>query len=166
MFRTAFSLDRAHANFTVLSSLLVVVTLVLAAVFLPHDGRLPVIALVLGALALSWMMGPSALVVEGAELRIERRAWRPLRVALSSVESAAPVSELGRRRVRVLGVGGFFGSYGLFASDKLGRFRLYSTRCGQAVIIRRNDGSLPIVVTPDDVAGTIAAIDQRPIVRF
>jgi len=119
---------------------------------------------VLGAvLALSWAMSPRALVVDGGELRVERRAWRPLRIPLASVVSASPLDRLGPGTLRVFGVGGFFGSYGLFSNGDLGRFRLYATRAGQAVIVRRTGSDLPLVLTPDDVAGTIGAIDRRPL---
>ena len=121
---------------------------------------LAILGVVLG---LSWAMAPRALVVDGGELRVERRAWRPLRVPLASVASAAPLDRLGRGTLRVFGVGGFFGSYGLFSNGDLGRFRLYATRSGQAVIVRRTGSELPLVLTPDDVAGTIGAIDRRPL---
>jgi hypothetical protein len=113
------------------------------------------------ALLLSWAMAPRELVVQDGELRIERRAWPALVVRLDEVQSASPLDSLGGGVIRVFGVGGFFGSYGLFRSNALGRFRLYATHRGQAVLVRRVDG-LPIVLTPDDVAGTIDAIDRRP----
>jgi hypothetical protein len=31
------------------------------------------------------------------------------------------------------------------------------------VIVRRTGSELPLVLTPDDVAGTIGAIDRRPL---
>jgi hypothetical protein len=108
-------------------------------------------------------MSPRALVVDAGELRVERRAWPPLRIPLATVASAAPLDRLGRGTLRVFGVGGFFGSYGLFSNGDLGRFRLYATRAGQAVIVRRTGKELPIVLTPDDVAGAIGAIDRRPL---
>jgi hypothetical protein len=114
-------------------------------------------------LALAWAMSPREVIVDGEELRVVRRAWWPLRVSLSAIAAASQLDSLGARPVRVFGVGGFFGSYGLFSTRLLGRFHLYSTRRGQAVLVRRNDDRLPIVVTPDDVAGTIAAIDRRPL---
>ena len=114
-------------------------------------------------LAASWAMSPVALVVDGGELRVERRAWRPLRVPLARVASASPLERLGAGTLRLFGVGGFFGSYGLHSNGDLGRFRLYATRSGQAVIVRRTGGQLPIVLTPDDVAGAIGAIDRRPL---
>jgi hypothetical protein len=105
-------------------------------------------------------MSPHALVVEDDVLRIERRFWPALRVSLATIEKASPIASLGKGVLRTGGVGGFFGSFGLFRSDDLGWFRLYATRRGQAVVIRRN-GRLPIVVTPDDVGGTIDSVDPR-----
>ena len=112
--------------------------------------------------ALAWAMSPTALVVDGGELRVERRAWRPLRVPMASVASASPLAALGRGTMRVFGVGGFFGSYGLFHNRTLGRFRLYATRAGHSIIVVRTGNALPLVLTPDDVAGAIGAINGRP----
>jgi hypothetical protein len=143
------------------------VAAVVAAAFALAEWRAPgasriAMAVVVGALGLSFMMAPRALVVEAGELRIQRRLWAPLRVPLADVDSAAPLGSLGAGVLRLFGVGGFFGSYGLFWSAKLGRFRLYATRSGQAVLLTRKGGLLPLVMTPDDVAGAIDAIDRRP----
>jgi hypothetical protein len=119
-------------------------------------------AIGLVTLAFAWAMSPCEVVVDKGELRVVRRAWPPLRVSLTAIAAAMPIESLGTRGIRLFGVGGFFGSYGLFSSNALGRFRLYATRRGQAVILRRTDEKLPIVLTPDDVAGTIRAIDRRP----
>jgi hypothetical protein len=162
MFRTAMSLDRTQRRLTVLVAALLVVSTTIVFVSKAELG-LGVVALLVVVLAIAWAMSPRELVVDGGELRVERRAWPPLRVPLSSVACAAPLGRLGGRTLRVVGVGGFFGSYGLFSNAELGRFRLYATRAGQAVIVRRRGDELPIVLTPDDVAGTIEAIDRRPM---
>jgi hypothetical protein len=162
MFRTPLSLDRANRILTLVSSAIVALVLVIAL----RTGRtepLALVAVVVVALGLAWAMAPRALVIDDGELRIERRAWRSMRIPLASIASASPLGTIGKRALRLWGVGGFFGSYGLFWSDALGRFRLYGTHRGQAVLVRRNDGRLPLVLTPDDVAGTIAAIDKRPL---
>ena len=119
-------------------------------------------ALLAVVLMLAWAMSPSGVVVYAGVLRIERRAWRPLRIPLASVASASRLDGLGAGTTRVFGVGGFFGSYGLFSNGELGRFRMYATRSGQAVIVRRTGGELPLVLTPEDVPGAIEAIGGRP----
>lgn len=159
MFRSSLSLDRTHRILTVVSSAIVAVVLGVALSTRQPPAGLAA-AFVLAVLAVAWAMGPRELVVEGGEMRIERRAWRPLRVPLSQVESAAPLESIGRIGVRLAGVGGFFGAYGLFWTTALGFFRLYATRRGQKVIVRRR-GALPIVMTPTDVAGAVDAIDPR-----
>jgi hypothetical protein len=161
MFRTPMSLDASQRKMTLIVSALLVVSLVVV-VAVKATAGLGIFAVLGVVLVLAWAMSPTALVVDGGELRIERRAWRALRVPLSSVESAAPLTKMGAGTLRLFGVGGFFGSYGLFSNGELGKFRLYATRRGQAVLVRRTGGELPIVLTPDDVAGAIAAIEGRP----
>lgn len=155
------SLDGRNKKLTLLVG---VIVLVAFTAVLASGARLgvPVLGLLAFVLAASWAMAPRALVVDGSELRIERRAWSALRVPLWQVESAAPLSDLGAGTLRLFGVGGFFGSYGLFSNGQLGKFRLYATHGGQAVLVRRRGDELPIVVTPDDVAGAVAAINRRP----
>jgi hypothetical protein len=162
MFRTGMTLDRTHRRLTWISSALIAVALVVSFASGARLGE-GVLAFVAAVLLLAWAMSPRALVVARGELRVERRAWPALRIPLAAVVSASPLDRLGGGTIRLFGTGGFFGSYGLFRSDALGRFRLYATRTGQAVIVRRAGSELPIVLTPDDVAGTIDAIDRRPV---
>jgi hypothetical protein len=162
MYRSPMTLDRKHRTLTAIVFGLVAVSLAVVVVTGAHVG-LAVFSVLGVILGLSWAMSPRGLVVDGGELRIERRAWPPLRVPLASVASASPLDRVGEGTLRVFGVGGFFGSYGLFSNGNLGRFRLYATRVGQLVLVRRTGEQLPIVLTPDDVAGTIEALDRRPL---
>jgi hypothetical protein len=160
MFRSSLSLDRNNVISTALVTGLVGAAALVSLV--PGVGPAWRAAwLAVAVLAIAYAMAPRELVVEGAELRIERRLWPALRVPLSDVERASSIDSLGTGVVRVGGVGGFFGSYGFFRSGTLGRFRLYATRGGQALLISRR-GAVPLVVTPDDVAGAVVAIDRRP----
>jgi hypothetical protein len=161
MFRTDMTLDRSNRIFTGIATVILVVVVVVAQCS-GHTHPLALIGVVI-ALGLAWAMAPRALVVDDREVTIERRMWPALRFPREDIASAAPVVTLGKRALRLWGVGGFFGSYGLFWSDTLGRFRLYGTRRGQAVIVVRKGSLLPVVVTPDDVAGAINAIDTRPV---
>jgi hypothetical protein len=161
MFRTPMSLDDKNRKLTLIVCAIALVSLTAVVV---SGARLGVLTIgILGVvLGFSWAMSPRALVVDTGELRVERRAWSPLRIPLSQVASASPLADVGAGTLRVFGVGGFFGSYGVFSNGQLGRFRLYATHGGQSVLVRRRDDELPIVLTPDDVAGAIAAIDGRP----
>jgi Bacterial PH domain len=157
MFRSAMTLDGRNRNMTAIVGGAVLVAIAVTLVTRPLVGLA-----VLAVLALVWAMSPTALVVDGGELRIERRAWRPLRIPIASIRGASPLFALGGGTLRLFGVGGFFGSYGLFHNGRLGRFRLYATHAGEAVVVQRVDGALPLVLTPDDVAGTLGAINRRP----
>jgi hypothetical protein len=160
MFETRMSLDASHRNLTILTSTFVGIGAVVAA----RAGSRPggaVFVFGCAVLLLAWAMAPRGVAVGDGELLVLRRAWPALRVPLATIREAAAVDSLGKRAIRLFGVGGFFGSYGLFSTDTLGRFRLYATRRGRAVILRRNDSKLPIVLTPDDVPGTLGAIQRR-----
>ena len=120
---------------------------------------LPVLGLVVIGLAAAWAFAPTALEIDGGALRICRRAWRPVEVPLMSiatVETTPPTLGCG---VRLFGVGGFFGSYGLFWTRNLGRFLAYVTRRGPSVLVRRR-GALPVLVTPDDPETFIRTLRQ------
>jgi len=160
MFRTPLSLDRYNLVSTAILS-----AILAGAVVVTWMTGVLVAALFGGALvaasAVVFAMSPRALVGARDEVRIERRLWLPLRIARVEISQASTLKSLGRGIVRVGGVGGFFGSFGLFRSADLGTFRLYATRAGHALRIERGE-AMPIVVTPDDVQGALAAIEAPP----
>lgn len=166
MFRATMTLDRTRRLVTLCVGSIVGVAagaaLVAPAAF-PSRGGIPPWAVVgpvlaIVVLAFAWAMSPCGVVVDGGELRVERRAWPPLRFPLSAIAGVSIVDSPARGAVRLFGVGGFFGSYGLFSSSALGRFRMYATRGGPGVVVRRKGGDLPIVFTPDDAAATVHAM--------
>ena len=53
------------------------------------------------------------------------------------------------RSIRVFGVGGLFGYFGLFRNSRYGTMIWYATRRDQFVVIERSNGRT-IVLTPDD----------------
>jgi hypothetical protein len=157
MFRTGMTLDRANRILTFVVSAVVLFAAVWVLAARPRFGGLP-LALTGAVLLCAWAMSPRALIVDAGELQIVRRAWPSLRVPLAEIATAEPLDRLGAGTLRLFGVGGFFGSYGLFANAALGRFRLYATRRGPAVLLRRRSRQLPLVLTPDDAAGTLRAL--------
>jgi hypothetical protein len=151
------SLDGATRASTLLGLGVVAASLVLGLARAPGGWSTFMPAALVVVLGITWAMAPRGLVVTQNELRIERRAWASIRVPLASVERADALDWPSWRAMRLFGVGGFFGSYGVFHSESLGRFRLYATKRGRAVLVRTRSGQA-LVLTPDDVAGTIAAI--------
>jgi hypothetical protein len=156
MFRTGMTLDRTNRAMTLLCAFVVLG----AFVGLSARGGAVMLLLVpvVVVLGFAWAMSPCEIVIDARELRILRRAWRPMRIPLAAIASATPLDHLGVGTIRLFGVGGFFGSYGVFTNAALGRFRLYATRRGAAVVVRRRDGKPTIVFTPNDAAGTMKAL--------
>lgn len=116
--------------------------------------------LLLPALGICWALAPTGIAVDGSALRIERRGWRALEIPLGEIaalESAPAVRLL--HTVRLFGVGGFFGTFGLMWSRSLGRFRAYATQNAPSLLVRRR-GALPVLVTPDDPQSLVAALRQ------
>jgi hypothetical protein len=162
-FRSPMTMDRGQQRLTLVVTFVVVAAAVASfwsSVAAGRGLRGASFALIISPVMLfAWAMAPSAVVVDADELRIERRAWRALRVERWTIEGVSSVALPSRGAIRLFGVGGFFGSYGLFSSRALGRFRLYATRSGPAVLIRRSGGRLPLVLTPDDLEGAVRALE-------
>ena len=162
VFRSPMTLDWRQRWLTLIVSVAITGGLLAPSLWLPVVGRrlllTPLGLAVVLVLLLAWAMAPVALVVEAGELRVERRAWKPLRLPLSTVAAVSLLDAPVRGAIRLFGVGGFFGSYGVFWSRALGRFRLYATRSGPGILVRRSGGSLPIVLTPNDCDGAVRAM--------
>ena len=110
-----------------------------------------------------WALAPTALAIDGDALRIERRAWWAIRIPLREI--AALESTAGMRAfntLRLFGVGGFFGTFGLMWSRPVGRFWAYATRTAPSLLLRLR-GSLPVLVTPDDPDAVVAALRQAGV---
>jgi hypothetical protein len=161
MFRTPMTLGRAQRLTTTVAVALAIalVGIILATAGPPARFGLAVLVAVL---VLSWAMSPCAVVVAGGELRVQRRAWPALRVHVTAIESVTPLSLVSLRHdgaIRLFGVGGFCGSYGLFRTRSLGAFHLYATHGGEGLLVRLRDRARPLLITPDDVTGTLRALD-------
>ncbi len=164
------TMDRTHRRITLAAivALAGVVAAILAGSTLPPV-PLPVtrylvptvLVLVVVPLTVAGMMAPRAVELSGSTLRIERRAWQPLVIRLVDVVAVERGPELGMfRSLRLAGVGGFFGSYGLFWTRGIGKHRLYATRLGPSVLVRRRT-AVPVVIAPDDAESLRAAIAER-----
>jgi hypothetical protein len=114
----------------------------------------------------AFAMAPKAadVDVEGAELRVCRRLWKPLRIAFADLERVepGPATTLSNA-VRLLGVGPFFGTFGLLHVIGFGRVRGYLTRSGPTLLLRRTGDALPVLLTPDDPAAFTAALQAAGV---
>jgi cytochrome c biogenesis factor len=79
--------------------------------------------------------------------------YRPFRNKFYGTESIQTVSIVAKEELkwsmRVFGVGGLFGYFGLFRNSRYGTMIWYASRRDQFVVIERSNGKT-IVLTPDD----------------
>ncbi|HEX9049756.1 MAG TPA: PH domain-containing protein [Anaeromyxobacter sp.] len=109
---------------------------------------LAVSALAGGTAVGAWALAPRAFEIGGGVLRIVRngRIWTA--IPLAEIRSAGEVGpEVLEGAIRILGVGGLFGSYGVFRSPALGPLRLATTRSTGLVLVRT--ARVAHVLTPD-----------------
>jgi hypothetical protein len=101
-----------------------------------------------GAAIGAWGLAPRAFEIGGGALRIVRNGWIRTTIRLADVRSAGEVGpEVLQGALRLVGVGGLFGSYGLFRSPALGPLRLDATRGTGLVLVRT--ARMAHVLTPD-----------------
>jgi hypothetical protein len=101
-----------------------------------------------GAAIGAWALAPRAYEIGGGALRILRNGWLPTSVPLSEIRSAGETEpETLQGALRVLGVGGLFGTFGLYRSPALGPVRLDTTRGAGLVLVRT--ARRAHVLTPD-----------------
>jgi hypothetical protein len=100
-------------------------------------------------LSLTYGFSPKGYALEDGQLVI----FRPLQNKLYATTDILHVSIVDRKELknslRVFGVGGLFGYFGLFRNSRYGTMIWYATRRDQFVVIERSN-SKAIVLTPDD----------------
>ena len=100
-------------------------------------------------LILTYGFSPKGYALEDGQLVI----FRPLQNKLYATTDILHVSIVDRKELknslRVFGVGGLFGYFGLFRNSRYGTMIWYATRRDQFVVIERSNGKT-IVLTPDD----------------
>ncbi len=111
--------------------------------------------LVSGVLFVTGAYAPVGAQVSGEVVRIERRHARAVEIPLARVHGVEILAAAGGFR-RVAGFQGPGISYGRFASRELGEFELYDWG-GPAYVLLQTDRG-PVVLTPDDPDGFVAAV--------
>ena len=116
-------------------------------------GVLLCVAILLGTAVFS-VQGYS---VAGGDLLVHRLGWaKRFSLAQASRVAFEPNATVGS--VRTFGVGGLFGFYGRFRNAVLGSYTAYATDPSRTVVLEL--GGKTIVVTPDDPARFVAAVEQ------
>ena len=147
---------RSYYAMTMDRALRITTRIVWGAVWLPPAGALAAVyfggaarrdgaALGWGAAAVAVFLGlvlyftralaPRGLILDDVDLTVDR-AMSPLTIPLREVTEArkAAPEEL-KRAIRLFGASGFYAHYGWFWTKQLGRFRMYSRRLNDLVLV-------------------------------
>jgi hypothetical protein len=100
---------------------------------------------------------PRGYAVGPGGVTVERRA-HVVTIPFVSIREVAMLDPKVFLR-RVGGVGGFFGYFGLYQAEGLGRVSLYATRSDARVLLATDSGS--VVVTPAEPERFVAAVRAR-----
>lgn len=108
-------------------------------------------------LAITWALHPQDYEVTAEGIRI-LRPYKSITIPTSSIQGiqAIETSDL-KYSMRLFGSGGFFGYFGLFTNQKLGRYHIYAGNRQNPVLILTEKKKY--VLTPTDAAGFIAAVE-------
>lgn len=96
----------------------------------------------------SWAFAPRGFVVGNGRLRILRNGWVSVTVPLAEIRSVSLLdADVLRGSLKLLGMRGLFGYYGLYRSPVLGSYRLHATRGSGLVLVRTQQHNH--VLTPE-----------------
>ncbi|HUW62454.1 MAG TPA: PH domain-containing protein [Candidatus Bathyarchaeia archaeon] len=117
-------------------------------------------ALFFGIFVVIAAYSPKGAVVSPDGISIVKRWTRPVVVPESQILSLERIDRsVLRRTIRLMGAGGFLGSWGYFSCKKLGTFRAYLTNSESLVLIRTVSEGL-FVISPENPADFIACAES------
>jgi hypothetical protein len=110
-------------------------------------------------LLLTYGFSPKGYAIEDRQLVIHR----PFKNKVYTSEEMQTVTLVDKKELkqsmRVFGVGGLFGYFGLFRNSRYGTMIWYASRRDQFVVIERSNGRT-IVLTPDDPNSFVSEFNQ------
>jgi cytochrome c biogenesis factor len=110
-------------------------------------------------LLLTYGFSPKGYSVQDGQLVI----YRPFRNKFYETAGIQTVTIVAKEEMkwsmRVFGVGGLFGYFGLFRNSRFGTMIWYASRRDQFVVIERSNGRA-IVLTPDDPSSFVSEFNQ------
>ncbi len=99
----------------------------------------------------AWALAPRGFAIGEGRLRILRNGWPSTDIRLDAIRSVALLDpDALRGSLKLLGMGGLFGYYGVFRSPVLGSYRLHATRGGGLVLVRAEGRTLVLTPEPPD----------------
>ncbi len=111
----------------------------------------------------AWALAPRGFAIGDGRLRMLRNGWPSFKVRLEDVRSVAILEPNALNgSLKIFGMGGLFGFYGLFRSPTLGSYRLHATRSGGLVLVRTATHTHVLTPDPpDDFAEALLAAAPR-----
>jgi hypothetical protein len=98
-----------------------------------------------------WALAPRGFAIGDGRLRILRNGWPSTVIPLDAIRTVGVLDpDALRGSLKLLGMGGLFGYYGLFRSPTLGSYRLHATRAGGLVMVRTEGRTLVLTPEPPD----------------
>ena len=105
----------------------------------------------------AWGLAPRGFAIGDRRLRLLKNGWPSTEIPLDEIRTIALLDQDALSgSLKILGMGGLFGYYGLFRSPTLGSYRLHATRAGGLVLVRT--GSRTFVLTPEPADGFAEAL--------
>jgi membrane protease YdiL (CAAX protease family) len=111
----------------------------------------------------AWALAPRGYAIGEGRLRILRNGWRPVEVRLDEIRAVSLLDpDALRGSLKLFGMGGLFGYYGIFRSPSLGSYRLHATRGAGLVLVRTSAHTHVLTPEPpDDFAEALLAAAPR-----
>lgn len=103
-------------------------------------------ALIVVVLAGTWLYAPQYYILTD-DAFIIKRAIKDVSISFSDISGTSSKDSLPM--MRMMGVGGMFGWYGLFSSGDLGKVWAYCTQQNHLVFIKTKNG-YPVIISPDE----------------
>ena len=115
-------------------------------------------AALLAVYMLCYGFAPQGYEIDETHLTI-KRPLRGIKLPLASITGAAAIDRAQLKwSLRLCGVSGLFGFYGLYWKSGMGVYRLYAANCANLVLVRTDR---VYVLSPDDAAGFLETLRPR-----
>jgi len=115
-----------------------------------------VVVVLLPVFAITWALHPQDYTVNEQGITI-KRPYKSILIASNDIKGIEALTPADLKySMRLFGSGGFFGYFGLFTNQKLGRYHIYAGNRVNPVLILTEKKKY--VLTPTDPEGFIAAV--------
>ena len=115
-----------------------------------------VVVVLLPVFAITWALHPQDYTVNEQGITI-KRPYKSILIASNDIKGIEALTPADLKySMRLFGSGGFFGYFGLFANQKLGRYHIYAGNRVNPVLILTEKKKY--VLTPTDPEGFIVAV--------